>query len=97
MFSSALPGEGKSLTSSNFALAAAGQGRVVLEPAPSANLSHLGPDGLEFTLNFWIADPENGQINVRSQVNLAILKALRANGVEISVASRPAQPHRMSG
>ncbi len=77
--------------------AAAGQDRVVLEPAPSANLSHFGPDGLEFTLNFWIADPENGQINVRSLVNLAILKALRANGVEISVASRPAQPHRMSG
>ena len=77
--------------------AAAGQDRVVLEPAPSANLSNFGPDGLEFTLNFWIADPENGQINVRSLVNLAILKALRANGVEISVASRPAQPHRMSG
>jgi small-conductance mechanosensitive channel len=75
--------------------AAAGQERVVLEPAPSANLSQLGPDGLEFTLNFWIADPENGQLNVRSLVNLAILKALRANGVEISVASRLAQPHRM--
>ena len=75
--------------------AAAGQQRVLSEPAPSANLSNFGPDGLEFTLNFWIADPENGQLNVRSLVNLAILKALRANGVEIPVTSRPAQPHRM--
>ena len=77
--------------------AAAGQQRVLSEPAPSASLSNFGPDGLELTLNFWIADPENGQINVRSLVNLAILKALRANGVEIPVTSRPAQPHRMSG
>ena len=75
--------------------AAAGQQRVLSEPAPSASLSNFGPDGLELTLNFWIADPENGQINVRSQVNLAILKALRAHGVEIPVTSRPAQPHRM--
>jgi len=75
--------------------AAADQQRVLNEPAPSANLSNFGPDGLEFTLNFWIADPENGQLNVRSLVNLAILKALRANGVEIPVTSRPAQPHRM--
>ena len=77
--------------------AAAGQQRVLSEPAPSASLSNFGPDGLELTLNFWIADPENGQINVRSQVNLAILKALRAHGVEIPVTPRPAQPHRMSG
>ena len=77
--------------------AAAGQQRVLSEPAPSASLSNFGPDGLELTLNFWIADPENGQINVRSQVNLAILKALRAHGVEIPVIPRPAQPHRMSG
>ena len=75
--------------------AAAGQQRVLSEPAPSASLSNFGPDGLELTLNFWIADPENGQINVRSQVNLAILKALRAHGVEIPVTSRLAQPHRM--
>lgn len=79
------------------AQAAAGQQRVLSEPAPSASLSNFGPDGLELTLNFWIADPENGQLNVRSQVNLAILKALRAHGVEIPVTPRPAQPHRMSG
>jgi len=77
--------------------AAAGQERVVLEPAPSANLSNLGPDGLEFTLNFWISDPENGQLNVRSLVNLAILKALRAHGIEIPLTSRAAQPHRIQG
>jgi len=68
--------------------AAAAQERVVSEPAPSANLSNFGPDGLEFTLNFWIADPENGQLNVRSQVNRAILAALRANAVAIPFPQR---------
>jgi small-conductance mechanosensitive channel len=68
--------------------AAAGQERVVVEPAPSANLSNFGPDGLEFTLNFWIADPENGQLNVRSLVNRAVLAALRKHAIEIPFPQR---------
>ena len=68
--------------------AAAGQARVVSEPAPSANLSNFGPDGLEFTLNFWIADPENGQLNVRSLVNRAVLTALRQHAIEIPFPQR---------
>jgi small-conductance mechanosensitive channel len=68
--------------------AAAGQERVVSEPAPSANLSNFGPDGLEFTLNFWIADPENGQLNVRSLVNRAVLAALRKHTIEIPFPQR---------
>ena len=39
-----------------------------------------GADGLEFTLGFWIADPENGALGLRSQINVAILQALRAHG-----------------
>ena len=53
------------------------------EPAPNAALSAFGADGLEFTLGYWIADPENGQLNLRSDINMAILKALRDNGIEI--------------
>ena len=51
--------------------------RVLREPAPSVALSAFGADGLEFTVGFWINDPENGTLGLRSQINLAILRALR--------------------
>jgi small-conductance mechanosensitive channel len=68
--------------------AARAQGRVLNEPAPSAALSAFGSDGLEFTLGYWIADPENGQLNVRSDINLAILRALRENRIDIPYPQR---------
>jgi small-conductance mechanosensitive channel len=58
------------------------------EPAPNAALSAFGADGLEFTLGYWIADPENGQLNLRSDINLAILRALREHGIEIPYPQR---------
>jgi len=68
--------------------AALAQPRVAREPAPAASLSAFGPDGLEFTLGFWIADPENGQLNIRSDINLAILRSLREHGIEIPYPQR---------
>ena len=62
--------------------------RVATHAAPAAMLSAFGTDGLELTITFWIADPENGQSNVRSAVNLAILGALNAAGVEIPFPQR---------
>ena len=77
--------------------AAAAQARVLDDPAPSVHLSGFGANGLDFTVNYWIVDPENGQGNVKSAVNLAILRALRSHGIEIpfpqqvvhSAAGRP--------
>ncbi len=68
--------------------AAAGVARVLAEPAPSARLVKFGSDGLEFSLNFWINDPNNGQLNVKSEVNLRILKGLREAGIEIPFPQR---------
>lgn len=68
--------------------AAASQARVLQDPAPSASLTAFGADGLEFTVGFWIGDPENGQLNVRSQVNTAILEALRAHHIDIPYPQR---------
>jgi small-conductance mechanosensitive channel len=68
--------------------AALAHARVLRDPEPSASLSSFGADGLEFTLGYWIDDPENGQLNLRSEINLAILKALRENGVEIPYPQR---------
>jgi small-conductance mechanosensitive channel len=68
--------------------AALAQPRVLRQPAPSAALSAFGADGLEFTLGYWIADPENGQLNLRSDINLAVLAALRLHGIEIPYPQR---------
>ncbi len=62
--------------------------RVLSTPAPSVQLSAFAADGLELTLNFWIGDPENGQGNVRSAVNLALLAAIHAAGVQIPFPQR---------
>jgi small-conductance mechanosensitive channel len=68
--------------------AASKQERVVSEPGPGVNLTSFGADGLEFTLNYWMTDPENGQQNLRSRVNLAVLQALREHGIEIPYPQR---------
>ena len=68
--------------------AASNQPRVVRDPGPSASLSAFGADGLEFTLGYWIDDPENGQLGLRSDINLAVLASLRSNGVEIPFPQR---------
>jgi small-conductance mechanosensitive channel len=68
--------------------AATAQERVLKEPGVTVNLTNFAPDGLEFTANYWMADPENGQQNLRSQVNLAVLAAFRQHGIEIPFPQR---------
>ena len=65
--------------------------RVLRDPAPAARLVRFGTDGLEFTLLYWIDDPVNGQINVRSDTNLQVLHGLRAAGIEIPSPQRVVQ------
>jgi small-conductance mechanosensitive channel len=68
--------------------AALKQDRVLRDPGPGTNLTNFGADGLEFTLNYWMADPENGQQNLRSRINLAILESLRAHNIDIPYPQR---------
>ena len=68
--------------------AAMNQPRVLREPEPLVALSAFGTDGLEFTVGYWMADPENGNLNLRSLVNLDILRLLRENGIEIPFPQR---------
>lgn len=67
---------------------AAASSRVLKDPGPVAHLANFGPDGIEFSLLFWIIDPENGQMNVRSEINIAVLAALRAAGIDIPFPQR---------
>lgn len=62
--------------------------RVLADPGPGVRLSNFAADGLELTISFWIGDPENGSANVRSDVNLALLRTLDALGVEIPYPQR---------
>jgi small-conductance mechanosensitive channel len=62
--------------------------RVLSDPAPGIQLSAFLADGLELTLLFWIADPENGQGSAKSAVNLTLLATIQAAGVEIPFPQR---------
>ena len=72
--------------------AALAQPRVLKDPAPSVQLSQFAVDGLEFTLVYWINDLHNGQGNLRSDVNLAVLQALREHRIVIAVPAPRASP-----
>ncbi len=62
--------------------------RVIADPKPAVLLSSFAADGLELTVAFWIADPDKGQNNVRSDVNLVLLRLLGELGVEIPYPQR---------
>lgn len=68
--------------------AAVAQPRVMSEPAPVAYLVNFAPDGLEFSLNFWVADPAKGKDNLRSAINVAILEGLRQARIDIPYPQR---------
>ena len=62
--------------------------RVLPDPPPKVQLVAFAADGMDLLVNFWILDPENGQGNVRSEVNLALLAVLGAHGIEIPFPQR---------
>lgn len=62
-------------------------GDALKEPPPAVRLMRLGADGLEFQLLFWVNTP-NAQVPARSDVNLAVLRRLRAAGIDIPYPQR---------
>ena len=71
--------------------AAAAQPRVLKTPAPSVTLVDFVEHGLQLSLSYSINDPQNGQGNVRSDVNLAVLRGLREAGVSLPVPKQVVQ------
>jgi len=57
--------------------------RVVADKDPVCNVMEFGDSSVNFDLRFWIADPEAGLSNVRSDVYLAVWDSLHEAGVEI--------------
>jgi small-conductance mechanosensitive channel len=62
--------------------------RILQDPPAVSRLMAFADHGMELELRFWIADPENGVNNVRSDVNRAIYRLFKENGVTMPVAQR---------
>ena len=62
--------------------------RVVADPPPSTHLAAFSADGMDLSIQFWIRDSENGQGNVKSDVNLVVLDVLNREGIEIPFPQR---------
>ena len=62
--------------------------RVLSEPPPVVLISALAESGVDLDVWFWIADPENGSGNVRSDIAARILAEFRRRGIEIPYPQR---------
>jgi small-conductance mechanosensitive channel len=71
--------------------------RVLRDPGPVSRLMHFGDSGIELELRFWIADPQEGVNNVRSDVNRSIWRAFRERGITIPVAQHDVRMVQLRG
>ena len=62
--------------------------RVLADPEPKTYLKNFGDNGIELELAIWISDPEEGQGNLRSDINLQLWEKFRAAGIEIPYPQR---------
>lgn len=71
--------------------------RLLADPAPSAFLVAFADSGVEYEVAGFIADPQNGKLGVQSEMNRAIWKAFRANGISIPYPQRELRVLPQSG
>ena len=62
--------------------------RILQDPPAVSRLMGFVDSGMELELRFWIADPENGVNNVRSDVNRTIYRLFKEHGITMPVAQR---------
>lgn len=68
--------------------AAKAQTRILAEPPPAAYLAAFADSGINLELGFWIADPQEGTLQLRSDINLAIWREFQAAGIKIPFPQR---------
>ena len=71
--------------------------RVLRDPGPVSRLMHFGDSGIDLELRFWIADPQEGVNNVRSNVNRSIWRAFKQRGITIPVAQHDVRMVQLRG
>ncbi|BCL76270.1 mechanosensitive ion channel protein [Jeongeupia sp. HS-3] len=57
--------------------------RIITEPTPRAYLETFGASSVDLSVGFWLKDPENGQLSLRSEINQQIWLAFREHGINI--------------
>ena len=62
--------------------------RVLPEPAPSSRLIEFGDNGVHLEARVWVANPELGLGNVRSDINLGIWRRFKEAGITIPFPQR---------
>lgn len=68
--------------------AAEDQPRILRDPKPVSRMMGFNDYGFDLELRFWIADPQEGVNNIRSDVNRSIWRLFKANDITIPVAQR---------
>ncbi|MBS0375576.1 MAG: mechanosensitive ion channel [Proteobacteria bacterium] len=71
--------------------------RILRDPAPVARLMGFHDYGPDLELRFWIADPEAGVNNVRSDVNRAIWRLFKEAGITIPRAQLDVRMYDANG
>ena len=66
--------------------------RVITDPPPVCYFEEFGDSSLNFTLRYWISDPEQGIITVRAPVMLALWDAFKEAGIEVPFPQRDINP-----
>jgi small-conductance mechanosensitive channel len=64
------------------------QPRVIAEPGPTSFVTGLAADGIDLEVGFWIKDPEEGTLAVRSEIARPLLRRYAAEGIEIPYPRR---------
>ena len=62
--------------------------RVLADPPPGSLLVEFAADGMLLEIGFWIADPEQGRMNVQSAVAIAVYKLYADKGITIPYPRR---------
>ena len=68
--------------------AAAGNPRVLKDPAPVCPLKGFGDSSVDLEVRLWINDPQNGISNIKSEILLEIWDRFHEQGIEIPYPQR---------
>ena len=68
--------------------AARAQPRILSEPPPAAFLTAFADSGINLELGFWIADPQQGTLQLLSDINLTIWREFQTAGIRIPFPQR---------
>ena len=68
--------------------AALSEERVLRDPPPAAFITGFGADGIDLEVGFWIPDPEQGTLSVRSAIARCLLQRFKEGDIEIPFPQR---------